>query len=572
MAQNRKSGYGIGAPEQMWMPAAFISPGRQFTGNTLNYKYNIGQILYQKLTEQWVIYRGNGIWDVFTGNDGDLLSLTGDDGVEISPTVDGTIDILGQTVANGTNSKSLYFKNTSANTLTAQIQLAGGSTTSSATIAGVMSANTLTSSIDANGFMSPFQFAQLVVNPIAGLGTHTTITAALAAASAGDVIYIAQGTYAENITLKNEVDLCSWGTNGMFSVQGGPSAANVIIQGTTTAAYTGSVNLYGVQLKSNGSSALLMSGSNSCQLSLVSSSIFADNGTGFTLNNISSVLNFYGCTFQSSSTNNLFTVTASSGVDVENCVISLNGSSIPSTVASGRVLFNACDMQGLNVTTSSGGGVLINASYWQYGGQNLLTTSGTGTSEIINSYCRSDNAIVFTVGSGTTLNIANSQILGTSSACITGAGTVNYSGISFLSNKIITATTQNCFNSTSFTPVLAFGGASVGITYAVQTAKYSRIDNVCKFSIQIQLTNKGSSIGAATITGLPFAATTLLVETPISQRVITFDAGNTYAVASITSGTSIINLFEQGSNSNAVLADTNFANTSQLIISGEYFI
>lgn len=509
-----------------------------------------------------------------SGSTGEVDSLTGDDDIPVLPTAN-NINFDGQVVANATNAKALYFKNTSVSTLTAQIQVGGGSTSSNIAIAGVISANTLTSSIDSNGFMSPFQFAELVVNPIAGLGTHTTITAALAAATAGDLIYIAQGTYVENITLKSEVDLCSWGTNGMFSVQSGPSAANVIIQGTTTASYSGSVNLYGIQLETNGATALSMTGSNVCLLSLVSCSIFANDATGFTLNNSSSVLNFYGCTFTSSSTNNLFTATSTGGVDIENCVLSLSASGTPSTVAAGRVLFNACDMFGFNGTTSSSGGILVNASYWQYGGQTLLTTSGTGTSEVFNSYCRSDNAITFTVGSGTILNIANSQVFGTSSSCINGAGTVNYSEISFISNNLITTTTQKCFNGNTFVPVLAFGGASVGITYSIQAASYLREDNICQFYIDIELSSKGSSTGAATISGLPFASRNAnTTDIPIVITNITAPALTTYYHAEIANGATSLSLISDQAATGGVIAvaDTNFANNTIIRIQGSYFI
>ena len=58
----------------------------------------------------------------------------------------------------------------------------------------------------------------------------------------------------------------------------------------------------------------------------------------------------------------------------------------------------------------------------------------------------------------------------------------------------------------TFTPVLAFGGASVGITYSVQTAQYTRIGDVVTFMVTIATTSKGSSTGVATITGFPYAS------------------------------------------------------------------
>jgi hypothetical protein len=51
----------------------------------------------------------------------------------------------------------------------------------------------------------------------------------------------------------------------------------------------------------------------------------------------------------------------------------------------------------------------------------------------------------------------------------------------------------------SYTPVLAFGGASTGITYSTQTAAVMTLGNWVWAWIYIVLTNKGSSTGYATL-------------------------------------------------------------------------
>lgn len=58
----------------------------------------------------------------------------------------------------------------------------------------------------------------------------------------------------------------------------------------------------------------------------------------------------------------------------------------------------------------------------------------------------------------------------------------------------------------SWTPVLAFGGASVGITYAAQVGRYVKISNTIHAMGRIALSANGSSVGDATITGLPFTS------------------------------------------------------------------
>jgi len=57
--------------------------------------------------------------------------------------------------------------------------------------------------------------------------------------------------------------------------------------------------------------------------------------------------------------------------------------------------------------------------------------------------------------------------------------------------------------SASWTPQLAFGGASTGITYSLNTAVVRKVGSFVLIAGTIILSNKGSATGAATITGLP---------------------------------------------------------------------
>ena len=61
----------------------------------------------------------------------------------------------------------------------------------------------------------------------------------------------------------------------------------------------------------------------------------------------------------------------------------------------------------------------------------------------------------------------------------------------------------------TWTPALAFGGGTTGITYSTgifaNTGYYTKVGKVVTLVGGLTLTNKGSSTGAVTITGLPFA-------------------------------------------------------------------
>ena len=56
----------------------------------------------------------------------------------------------------------------------------------------------------------------------------------------------------------------------------------------------------------------------------------------------------------------------------------------------------------------------------------------------------------------------------------------------------------------TFTPTIAFGGNSVGVTYSAQTGAYTKIGNRVFVNITMTLTSRGSSTGNATIQTLPF--------------------------------------------------------------------
>jgi hypothetical protein len=67
------------------------------------------------------------------------------------------------------------------------------------------------------------------------------------------------------------------------------------------------------------------------------------------------------------------------------------------------------------------------------------------------------------------------------------------------------ANTLDDYEEGTFTPTLNFAGSSTGITYANQTGRYTKIGRIVTVQVNIYLSNKGSSTGAAIIGNLPFA-------------------------------------------------------------------
>lgn len=124
---------------------------------------------------------------------------------------------------------------------------------------------------------------------------------------------------------------------------------------------------------------------------------------------------------------------------------------------------------------------------------------------------------------------------------------------------------------TVFAPTLSFGGASSGITYSVNSGTYVVDSTGMVFgTIQITLTNKGSSTGAAVIAGLP--------STPgLQWQASVTSAANMLALTGALSayavnGNPSIALLQWGATGTSALADTFFTNTSSIFVTFSYHL
>ncbi|MGC1497281.1 MAG: hypothetical protein WA790_15840 [Sulfitobacter sp.] len=127
----------------------------------------------------------------------------------------------------------------------------------------------------------------------------------------------------------------------------------------------------------------------------------------------------------------------------------------------------------------------------------------------------------------------------------------------------------------AWTPVLAFDGASTGITYGAQSARYSIQGDVMFYWILIKLTSKGTATGTATIS-LP---TSLPGPLGIQKRRGSASVGFYAAMASVStspsaypSSATALTLTRSGMASIVNLADTNFTNTSAIELTGQLWL
>jgi hypothetical protein len=122
-----------------------------------------------------------------------------------------------------------------------------------------------------------------------------------------------------------------------------------------------------------------------------------------------------------------------------------------------------------------------------------------------------------------------------------------------------------------WTPVLAFGGASVGITYATQRGGYVKVGSLVVADFEILLTAKGSSVGVATISGLPEAPATdrPAVATVGYWASMSFPAGTQGGILGYGSGPMTVR-YHNPVGSSASANETHFNNTSRIIATVSY--
>lgn len=123
------------------------------------------------------------------------------------------------------------------------------------------------------------------------------------------------------------------------------------------------------------------------------------------------------------------------------------------------------------------------------------------------------------------------------------------------------------------TPVLSFGGASTGITYAIQTGSAVLRDGRCRGNMAIALSSNGTATGAAKISGLPFTVKSNSDSyVPVRLRLVDVNYSGTaqgYCDAN-TKTIALEDIAEAGTVN--PLDETNFPDTSIVFVDFDYQI
>jgi len=135
------------------------------------------------------------------------------------------------------------------------------------------------------------------------------------------------------------------------------------------------------------------------------------------------------------------------------------------------------------------------------------------------------------------------------------------------------ANTLDDYEEGTWTPGIAFGEGTVGITYneTFRYGKYTKIGNIVFFTGIAVLTSKGTSVGSATITGLPFTIGSNSIFIASIQLVKVSFANQQFAKGEGVE--TVIHLYEvTEAGAMTVLNNADFADDSDFSISGFYFI
>jgi hypothetical protein len=283
-----------------------------------------------------------------------------------------------------------------------------------------------------------------IVSATAGQGTHTTITAAITAATSGDTIFIRDGTYTENPTLKAGVNLVAFPTSDAVI-----STSAVKIVGKCTFSGAGSVALTGIELQTNSDFLLVVSGSSNSYVTLNNCYINCANNTGisYTTSGTSQITIEY-CSGNLATTGiSFFAHSAASGV------INISNSNLTNTAGSSTA--STCSAGSINLTystinfsiTTSGTSTInafnINGNLSHY---TWLTHNSTTSTLCTIALCHfiNDTLAIISIGAGATLTVTECELHCSATNVITGSGTLNYGGLVFSgSSSGINTTTTN---------------------------------------------------------------------------------------------------------------------------------
>lgn len=297
-----------------------------------------------------------------------------------------------------------------------------------------------------------FGTAKWIVSPTASDGTHTTIQGAIDDASSGDVIFIREGTYTENLSIDKNLQFIAYGPKQR-------NAPNFpILKGKMDLNSTTGVKFVKFMFETNGDSIVNM-------------------------NAVSQNLVFEDCRIKGESGITSIVNTSGSNLYINNCSANIgSGAKFLDQQAGVTFIFNSfLECASSTASTISAGSIQINHSNFACS----LTTSGAAFAQYNSSSVSATNQVCLTQGSSSTngyfrnctitsgtatavdidsgtQQIYNCVINSSNTNAIDGAGTIKYGGLTFSgSSSHINTTTKTLVNEG---PSRVIGSSNTGAT------------------------------------------------------------------------------------------------------------
>ena len=286
--------------------------------------------------------------------------------------------------------------------------------------------------------------AKLIVSTNPANGTHTTLTSAMAAATAGDTIFVRTGTYTENITLVAGVNISAFNCDSL--------TPNVTLDGYFTGSYLGTVSISGINIANStvNQPNIILIGTNNSVLNLINCNIQVVTSTsvGIRVQNTGTKINLYNCTADNSGNGQLFAVgTGSTGnfLNFYNCTMYNSSNSTNLSNINGNGFVNIYNSLFYSAITTTGGLSIYNSTFITPNVTAIsAVTSSPGPILMQNCSINSGSASALTINSGGTATVTNLTVYSTNTNAITGAGTLNYGPITFTgSSSLVNVSTQN---------------------------------------------------------------------------------------------------------------------------------
>lgn len=477
-------------------------------------------------------------WTLLGSNSGPLNTLTGNSGGAISPSA-GNINVIGS-----------------------------GTTT----VAG--SGSTLTISASASGYpITPY-----VVGP-SGVAGYQTIQSAINAAHAAggtQIIYIQPGTYTENLTFYDGIQL--------QGTQAYENSFSTIIVGVHTPPTSGAIAVSNVELQS-ATDIFFSNASGTSSISILNATFNITNGYTFNLPNWSGTgFNINNCG-ELSTNNGVVNNSGTANIFFNNCQVgagtaktfTTNGSQIRLDLT-----YVACPI------TISGSGLTL--GLLTVFGNTLTVQNSANVQLFLGDFLDSGGNPALTTTSSTTVLLNQCSIACSATNAITGSGTVNLNQVGFSNSSgiqnTITVSNASTFETASIT---ATGNMTLGSTSGA-TAIVQRVGSG-NFSLDgigastytfgpsttsgtINFGGTGNSTGTITIAGGTGAQTinianstggkTVAIATGAGANSVTLGSTNTTSATTLQSGSGGVTIATGSTAGNIVMtpATNSVAGTS----------